>query len=347
MKSTSPHIIIENGAIKKIPQKVKNLGKVFTIITDGNLKKMGEELFSRMRTAGMKSNLLIVPAGEKTKSLTMVEKLAQSLLKFGLKRDACLIGFGGGVIGDVTGFLASIYMRGIRYVSVPTTLLAMGDSSLGGKTGVDLAEGKNLLGSFYNPSLIIMDPLLLASLPERDFRCGMAEIVKHGIIADKTFFAFLEKNVAGILQRKPAILKKIVEASVRIKMNIVRRDPTESLDVAKRGTKGSISRMLVNYGHTVGHALEKLSGYTLLHGEAIAIGMVAENRIAVEHNSLPEKDAARIQALLKAFHLPTKIPVQYDSATIKKALGMDKKHIDGKLYFALPAKIGMAKIVSV
>ncbi len=334
-------IVIENGSVKKLSQKVKSFGKVFAIVTDHHLKSLGEEILYDLRRAGLTSSLLIVPAGETTKSLTFVEKMARSLVKLGIKRDGVLIGLGGGVIGDVAGFLASIYLRGIPFISIPTTLLAMGDSSIGGKTGVDLPEGKNLLGTFAEPVLILVDPLLLKTLPEREFRAGLAEIVKHSIIADRNFFLFLEKNAKGILARKPALLKKIIQKSAAIKLRIVRADPYESI----KKTSGA-SRMLVNYGHTVGHALEQLSNYELSHGEAISIGMAAENRVAVGKKYLKEKEAGRILNLLKAFHLPVKFPKEYSPSILKRMMALDKKNIDGKLRFALPVRIGKAKIIT-
>lgn len=334
------NILIQNGAFKKIPQKVRSFGNAFTIVTDNNLKSLGQNLLTAMRKARLVTHLLILPVGEQTKSFPMVEKLARSLLKFGMKREGCLLALGGGVIGDITGFLASIYMRGIPYVALPTTLLSMGDSSIGGKTGIDLAEGKNLLGTFYHPKMIITDPLLLKTLPERDFKNGLAEIVKHAVIADLQFFKFLEKNVSAIFHRSPAVLQKIVKESVRIKSSIVKKDEKES--VAK--TIGGVSRMFVNYGHTVGHALEKLSNFTLPHGEAVSIGMVAENRLAVGKKILKEADADRITALLKKFRLPTAIPSKGSSQELQKAMEMDKKTIGGKLYFALPTRIGHVRL---
>ncbi|MBI4994344.1 3-dehydroquinate synthase [Candidatus Peregrinibacteria bacterium] len=334
-----PKIIIDTGAFKTIPHKIKDCGGVFTIITDNNLKNLGEELLKNMRAAGLKCFMLILPAGEGTKSLAFIERAAKSLLKFKIRRSDCLVALGGGMIGDFTGFLASIYMRGISYVSVPTTLLAMGDSAIGGKTGVDMEEGKNLLGAFYNPRTVIMDPLLLKKMTERSFRFGLAEIVKHAVIKDAVFFKMLEKNVNAILQRKPAVLKKIIGRSVQIKLKIVGRDPHESLN-PKRD-----SRMLLNYGHTVGHALEKLSNYSLPHGEAVSVGMAAENRLAVGKNLLKETDANRIETLLKRFHLPTKIPSEFSDQDLKRAMDMDKKNIGGKLCFALPICIGKAKVI--
>lgn len=337
-----PPIIIQNNCFKKIPDLIKNCGRDFVIVTDKNLEKLGKELLGNMRRVGVRCHMILLPPGEQTKTLSFVEKITSSFLKFSLKRDGCLIALGGGVIGDLTGFIASIYTRGIAYISVPTTLLAMGDSSIGGKTGIDLTEGKNLLGTFYNPKMVIMDPLLLKNLPQRDFQSGLAEIIKHAIIADRTFFIMLEKHVNKILQKNPQFLKKIIQRSISIKMNIIKKDEQESLEKIKKG----ISRMLLNYGHTVGHALEKLSNFSITHGYAVSIGMVAENRIAVGKKLLKERDAERIETLLEKLYLPTKIPEQYGAKEIEKTFRMDKKHVDGKLYFSLPIKIGEAKIVS-
>lgn len=333
-----PKLVIESGALKKLPNEVRPLGKHFVIITDEHLKKTGEQVLKSMRDAMLQCNLLVIPPGENTKSLSFVEKISRSMAKLGVKRDGCVIALGGGVIGDLAGFVASVYMRGIPFVTVPTTLLAMGDSGIGGKTGVDLPEGKNLVGSFHQPKIILVDTLLLRTLPDRDFRSGLAEIVKHGVIVDRAFFTLLERNTRAIMRRDQKILKKIVSKSIHIKMNIVRKDEKESV----KNTDAPNSRMLLNYGHTVGHALEKLSNYTMTHGEAIAIGMVAENRVAVGKKLLKEKDAERILNLLKTFKLPTKIPSNFTTREIKKALSTDKKNINGKLYFALPVRIGKA-----
>ncbi|MEK9132705.1 MAG: 3-dehydroquinate synthase [Patescibacteria group bacterium] len=338
-----PKIIIEKGAIKKIPQKVRGFGASFAIITDGHLKKRGEELLQNMRAAGLKCNLLVLPPGENTKSMHFVESLTGSLLKLGIRRDSCLIALGGGVIGDLTGFIASIFMRGIRFVAVPTTLLGMVDACIGGKTGVDLKEGKNLIGTFYDPAAVIVDPDMLASLPERDFKCGMAEVIKHAIIADRKFFLFLEKNVGAILKRKPEIIKKLIAKNIEIKLKIVEKDKHENV----HGYDKEHSRMFLNYGHTVGHAIEQLSRYLVPHGEAIAMGMVAENRIAQAKKMMKESEAERVINLLKRFRLPVSIPADFTTAQIKKALVNDKKHVEGKLCFALPVGIGKAKVVQI
>lgn len=337
----NPRIIIQNGAFEKIPNLVRGLGEHFFILTDSHLKKMGEELRSRMRKAELRTQLLAVPAGEQTKTLSFIEKICRSLVNGGAKRDSVILGLGGGVINDLAGFVASIFMRGIPFVGVPTTVLAMADASIGGKTGVDLPEGKNLIGTFSQPKLVIMDPLLLKTLTEREFKNGIAEVIKHGIIADAKFFGFLEKNTQAILARKK-VLAKMIRWSVKIKQQIVEKDEKESV----KKTNGH-SRMLLNYGHTVGHALEVLSGYRMPHGEAVSIGMVAENRVAVGKNLLRENDAKRILEVLKNYNLPTKIPLQYPASEINRALSLDKKNINGKLYFALPIKIGKAKVTAI
>lgn len=336
-------IIIQNGSFEKISHLVRSLGARFVILTDSHLKKLGEELQRKMRKVGLRTHLLVVSAGEQSKTLSFVEKVCRSLVEAGAKRDSVLLGLGGGVIGDLAGFVASIFMRGIPFVGIPTTLLAMGDSSIGGKTGVNLPEGKNLVGTFSKPAVIIMDPLLLKTLSDREFRNGLAEVIKHSIIADAKFFSFLKKNTQAILARKPKALEKMIRWSVRIKQQIAGKDEKESI----KNAKGGASRMLLNYGHTVGHALEALSHFTLPHGEAVSIGMVAENRVAVGKNLLREKDAQEILQLLKHCGLPTKIPPNYSVSEINRALALDKKNIHGKLYFALPTKIGKAKVTAI
>ncbi|MFA6521349.1 MAG: 3-dehydroquinate synthase, partial [Candidatus Gracilibacteria bacterium] len=301
-------IIVQHGVFKNIAQKVKPLGKNFAIITDANIKKQGEELLKQMRGKGLDCNLIILPPGETTKSISYVEKIAKSLLKLGIKRDSCLIALGGGVIGDLTGFVASIFMRGIKFVSIPTTVMAMVDSCIGGKTGVDLEEGKNLLGTFYDPEMIIVDPKMLDSLPKKAFCSGMAEVIKHGIIYDKKLFDFLARNAGKILKLQPTIIKKMVSWNLDIKGKIVEKDKMESIKL-----EGGQSRMILNYGHTVGHAIEQLSNYKLPHGDAVAIGMVAENRVAVGKKILKESEAERIKDVIKRFNLPTKIPTEYSS----------------------------------
>lgn len=339
-------IVIERNSLSKLHRYLDHLSSVYTIVTDTNLATKAHALAAQLKKHRIICHVLIVPAGEKTKSFEYVEKLITALIKLTMKRDSCLIAFGGGVIGDLTGFVASIYMRGIPYINIPTTVIAMADSSIGGKTGIDLVEGKNLVGSFYNPEILIIDPCILGSLPDREFKNGFAEIIKHAIIRDKTFFAFLEKNCAKILKRNNTVLLSILKKSVAIKMAIVTKDQKESTRFAQSVKGKTSSRMLVNYGHTIGHALEKASGYSIPHGHAVSIGIVAENRLAIERKLLKEIDARRIEKLLKAFGLPTRIPSLYADNTLKQHMLKDKKRVGSHIYFALPHGIGKATLVA-
>ena len=234
---------------------------------------------------------LFLPAGERFKRLSQVERLAAELADAGADRSSVLIAFGGGIIGDLAGFLAAIYMRGIDYIQVPTTLLAQVDSSVGGKTGANLASGKNLIGSFHHPRAVFADIDVLQTLPDRELRAGLFESVKAGIIRDAALFRFMEKNSANILARDPAALERVITASIRMKAEVVGIDERES------GL-----RMILNYGHTLGHAIEAATNYrALLHGEAIAWGMLAALQIALARGSVSPAQAARIEETILAY----------------------------------------------
>jgi len=337
-----PQLIIRTKAVGELPRLVRKAGHQCVVITDSHLRSKANELSLEIKKAGLPCSLLTVPAGEKSKSLVVVEELCEALVKTGLGRDGVLVALGGGVIGDLAGFVASVYMRGIPFISVPTTVIAMADSSLGGKTGVDLASGKNLVGTFYPPMAILMHPTLLETLPDREFKAGCAEIIKHGVIHDERFFTFLEKNRESILARKPALILKMLKQSAKVKLTIVGEDPREALPARPNSTNRS--RMLLNYGHTIGHALEKLSEYTLPHGEAVAIGMIEENRIAVKKGILTKDAATRISTLIENFGLPTKLPKEATMARMKKLIARDKKKVGSSIYFALPTGIGSADL---
>ncbi len=240
---------------------------------------------------------------------------------------------GGGVSGDMTGFLASIYMRGIPFVQVPTTLLAQVDSSVGGKTGVDISEGKNLIGTFYQPRAVFIDTLVLDTLPEQEFLGGMAEVIKYGVIRDPEFFTFLEENRTGILAREQALLTSLIGRCCRIKADVVEEDERE----------GDLRRIL-NFGHTIGHAVEAASNFQLIHGLAISIGMRAAADLAVLAGLLPRQDAARLRTLLADYGLPVSVPADLDRASIKAFLKTDKKTIGGRVFFVLPEAIGRVVI---
>jgi 3-dehydroquinate synthase len=277
---------------------------------------------------------LFLPSGESSKRMHQVERLADELHKAGADRDAILIAFGGGVLGDLTGFLAAIYMRGIRYVGVPSTFLAQVDSSLGGKTGVNLAHGKNLVGSFHHPLAVFADTELLQTLPPRELRAGLQESIKAGVIRDPRLFALMERDAEKALAGDPATLEKIITMSVRMKANVVNLDERES------GL-----RMILNYGHTVGHAIEAATHYRkLLHGEAIAWGMIAATHIAVNRRLLPANTGQRIDSLILRYGpLPA---LRVPAAKLAALTAGDKKNRSGIRRFILPTAIGKTRTVT-
>jgi 3-dehydroquinate synthase len=281
--------------------------------------------------------VLFLPSGERHKRMSSVESLAQQLSTAGADRDALLLAFGGGVIGDITGFLAAIYMRGIRYVQIPTTLLAQVDSSIGGKTGVNLLAGKNLIGSFNHPQAVFADTDLLSTLPPAQLRAGLQESIKAAIIYDAKLFRYMEQNAAAILNTKKGADTKaithVVTASVRVKASVVSQDEKES------GL-----RMILNFGHTIGHAIEAATNYKqLLHGEAVAWGSIAALSVAVARNTIAEKDANRIANLILRYG-----PLPTFKATAEKLVTLtsrDKKNRSGIRSFVLPTAIGTTEIV--
>lgn len=273
---------------------------------------------------------LTVPPGERSKDLDMVKGILSSLVRHKVPRTATIVGAGGGVVGDLAGFVAATYLRGINFVQVPTTLLAMVDSSVGGKTGVNLPEGKNLVGAFHQPKLVVADLDTLKTLPAREFSAGMAEVIKYGAIKDKALF----DRVATGVKPDDSDLDEIVEKCVAIKARIVEQDEFE--------TKGL--RALLNFGHTIGHAIEKAGEYkTYLHGEAISLGMRAAAWLSVWHSGLSEAEARRIEAALTVNGLPVTLKPEIDRAVILSALGNDKKvAADGRNRWVLLKKIGEA-----
>jgi 3-dehydroquinate synthase len=277
--------------------------------------------------------VLFLPSGERHKRLASVEILADQLSQAGADRDALLLAFGGGVLGDITGFLAAIYMRGIRYIQIPTTLLAQVDSSIGGKTGVNLAAGKNLIGSFHHPQAVFADTDLLGTLPPAELRAGLQESIKAGIIYDAKLFRYMEQNAEAILAGDPAALTRVVAASVRVKADVVSQDEKES------GL-----RMILNFGHTIGHAIEAATNYKqLLHGEAVAWGSIAALSVAVARNTISEKDADRIVNLILRYG-----PLSSFKTTAEKLVALtsrDKKNRSGIRSFVLPTAIGKTEIV--
>jgi 3-dehydroquinate synthase len=274
-------------------------------------------------------DVLTFPAGEESKSRESWARLTDLLLERRYGRDSGLVGVGGGVTGDLVGFVAATYLRGVPYLQVPTTLLAMVDASVGGKTGVNTPAGKNLVGAFFPPVAVIVDPLVLRTLPDREYRGGLTEAVKHGLIADATYFAWIESNLSSLVHRDPGCLTHLVRRSVEIKAEVVSGDERE----AGR-------RVILNAGHTVAHSLERVSGFRLPHGEAVALGLIIECAIA-EHLGMAGRGLReRVASLLGRLGLPTRYPGPLDGEALLTAMGHDKKNREGDIHFALIAEIG-------
>lgn len=269
------------------------------------------------------------PAGEESKSRESWARLTDMLLERRYGRDGGILAIGGGVTGDLAGFVAATYMRGIPYLQVPTTLLAMVDASIGGKTGVNTPAGKNLVGAFFPPVAVIADPLVLTTLPDREYRGGLAEAVKHGLIADAKYFAWMESNLSPLINRDPAILTHLIRRSVEIKAEVVSTDERE----AGR-------RAILNAGHTVAHSLERVSGFQLPHGEAVALGLIVECAIAEELGLAGKDLRERVTSLLGQLGLPTRYPGSLDRDALLTGMASDKKNRDGVIQFALIAEIG-------
>ena len=297
------------------------------IVTDGTVGTIyAEKMTEALRGAGFTPSVITVPAGESSKSMTCAEHVCREMVRGRLDRLSAVIALGGGVVGDLAGFCAAIYFRGIPYVQVPTTIVSQVDSSVGGKTGVNTAEGKNLLGSFHQPKLVIADVETLETLPVREFNEGFAEIIKHAAIADAGMFPLIERSRAD-----RAVLPELIARNVAIKARIVEADETE--------TTGE--RALLNFGHTIGHAIESSAGYgRLLHGEAIALGMRAALRLSQEVAGLDTKDGEPIEALLDLFELPRRLGPEISTAAVMDRLSRDKKFSLGRIRFVLLRRAG-------
>lgn len=317
-------VYVEPGALRRLDALLlAYLGERRTaVIADATVAALFAESLSTR-------DLLTFPAGEASKTREIWSRLTDTLLERGFGRDGALVALGGGVTGDLAGFVAATYLRGIPYIQVPTTLLAMLDASVGGKTGVDTPHGKNLIGAFHPPAAVIADPLTLRTLPERDYRAGLAEAVKHGLIADRDYFDWIEREAAALARRDPATLAHLVRRSVEIKAEVVSGDERE----AGR-------RAILNAGHTIGHAVEHVSNYALAHGEAVAIGLVAECALAERLNLTASETRTRVTAVLVTLGLPIRLPIAMPSAPLLAAMAADKKNRRAQLRFALPKAVG-------
>ena len=329
--NNSYDVLIGSGLLAQTGARLTELGfsGKAVIVTDSTVKKLYGNALKKSLTAGGFETLLIeVPQGEEQKSLETAGKLYEQLTDFYAERNTPVLALGGGVIGDLTGFVAATYMRGVPLLQIPTTLLAQGDSSIGGKTAVNHGQLKNKVGAFYHPKLTISDISTLKTLSQRALSDGLAEIIKHGVILDGGFFSYLEKNLAKIRAFDERVLEKVVSHSAEIKAGIVEKD---ELDLGQRN--------ILNFGHTVGHAIESVSELKVWHGEAVAIGMLAEAAISHKMGKLNKPELDRLEAVITGAGLPTRIP----SLPVKEliqAMQHDKKIVGGKIKFILPIKIG-------
>ncbi|MCC6562374.1 MAG: 3-dehydroquinate synthase [Xanthomonadales bacterium] len=290
----------------------------------------------RSALAGLAVSSLVLPDGEVHKSLVSADRLFTALAKSGASRDATVIALGGGVVGDLAGFAAALWMRGVALVQIPTTLLAMVDSSVGGKTAVNLSQGKNLVGAFHQPRAVLIDPLVLATLPKRELRAGLAEVVKYGAIGDGAFFGWLEHHAEALLMLRPDSTAEAIERSVRHKAGVVARDEREDGE-----------RALLNFGHTFGHAIEALGAYRgLNHGEAVAVGMILAAELSARIGMATSTDFNRLNDLLARLGLPTRIPPGQAASQLLDAMRLDKKALSGELRLVLWRGIGQAELVA-
>jgi len=327
-------IKIAPGLISKLGAECARLklGHRCAIITDTNVgREYAKPAYNSLLRAGFEPSLVIVPAGETAKSLKSVQSCYDRLALHRLERKSFIVALGGGVVGDLAGFVAATYLRGIPFVQVPTTLLSHVDSSVGGKVGVNLKAGKNLVGAFHQPKLVLCDLDALSTLPGREFRAGLAEIIKYGIIFDASLFARLERDLPGFLRRETKLLEEVIARCCQIKANVVGQDETES------GL-----RAILNFGHTIGHGLEAISSYgRYLHGEAIAIGQVAAAKLSREFTGMKDSEVHRIANLFKRAGLPTDLKVTTSQRPkLLAAMKLDKKVCDGELKFVLARRIG-------
>lgn len=305
------------------------------VVVDANTAEHGGAVEKAIAAAGIRTALVAVPAGEESKSPAQLARIYDALYELGADRQSAVVAVGGGVVGDLAGFAAATYNRGLPLVMVPTTLLAMVDSSVGGKTGINLSKGKNLIGAFHQPAGVWINTTYLDTLPEREFRSGLAEVVKYGVILDAAFFAFLEVNAADILARKPELNEQIIARSCRLKSDIVEKDEREETGL----------RAALNYGHTFAHAFEAVGGYgAWLHGEAVATGMASAARLAHKRGMIGADLVERQDRILTAFGLPIAPQPGWSTDELLAVMKRDKKTEAGRLRFVLPTRLGEVRL---
>ena len=322
-------VYVQAGALTRLPDLVRQSlpGRRAAMIADARVYQLYRA--GRLGAAPWEGEALTFEPGETSKTRESWARLTDELMDRGFGRDTGLIALGGGVTGDLAGFVAATYMRGVPYLQVPTTVVAMLDAAVGGKTGVDTDKGKNLVGAFHPPAAVIADPHALATLPEREYRAGLAEAVKHGLIADEAYFTWIEGAVDLLASRQPQALTQLIRRSVEIKAEVVAEDERE----AGR-------RAILNAGHTVAHALEQASDYQLPHGEAVGLGLIVECHLAERLGLAPAGLAGRVAGLLTRLGLPGRLQNRADPSRLLDTMTRDKKNRDSEIHFALPARLG-------
>lgn len=309
------------------------------IVTDRNVRRHADVILEGLTRTGWTCGLTELEPGEKTKSISNLSTIWDDLIAAKADRRTALIAVGGGVVGDLGGFAAASFVRGLPFVQVPTSLLADVDSSVGGKTGINHPAAKNMLGAFHQPIGVLIDTAVLESLPAREFAAGMAEVIKYGVILDADFFAFLEQRAEAIQQREPNLLRQVIARCCRLKADVVENDEFERTGL----------RAVLNYGHTFGHAFEALAGYgELLHGEAVAIGMLYASRLAERLGFIDAAITSRQEKLLNQFGLPTRLPASWalSNDSVLDRMKLDKKTVGGRLRFVLPKRMGHVEVVN-
>ena len=332
------HVLIGKDLLKQLPVLLHHLPcKTCAIISDNNIASLfARPVYQSLRSTGFRATLITIRSGEISKTLKQAGAICDQMIAAGLDRQSFVVGLGGGVIGDLSGFVAAIYHRGIPHIQIPTTLLAMVDSSIGGKTGVNTRDGKNLIGAVHHPLLVMDDLDVLKTLPPREFNQGFAEIIKHAVITDARMFKLLQR-----WQATPKAfgvgLRRLIKRNIKIKSRIVAKD--------ERDQTGE--RAILNFGHTVGHAIERAGNYRkFLHGEALSLGIVAACAISIKHSGLPRAQRDAIVDLLRQFNLPTRLPQNFPRKKILDALKFDKKFEGGKVRFVVTPRIGNARLTN-
>ena len=321
-------VLIRSGGLSDLGNFLceRGLNRPAVLVTDENVgRHYAAQVLNTLRTAEISVSEVRIAPGETNKNIGTVVQMWEAFAKAGLDRKGIVIALGGGVVGDLSGFAAATFLRGVEWVNIPTSILAMVDSSLGGKTGANLTVGKNLIGAFHAPRLVLADPELLATLPDEEWRAGLAEAFKHGVISDPVLFDWCGLGLPAIKKRAEAVVRR----AAAVKVRIIKQDPFEKE-----------LRKVLNLGHTIGHGVELASGYEVSHGEAVAIGLVVETRLAEKCGISEPGFSDQLEKILSVLELPTAIPENLNRMEIIQGMKMDKKRADGKVLFAIPVKIG-------